>query len=142
MNNSLLKKLLVDLPIFHHLDDDEYRILAFIGKRFEYISGDELYAPFDASQDAILMTAGRALVRSEDLANSDIVARRGALINELSLFSEKQYAHSVQALEPISVVHFFRDDFMHLMQEYPEIGHKVQRNLAGRLAKFAQEVHV
>ena len=140
MNNSLLKKLLVDLPIFHHLDDDEYRILAFIGKRYDYTVEDDLFRAYEPSLDAILITAGRAMIRFEDVNKPDILARRGSLINELSLFSDKQYDYSIEAMEAISVVHFFREDFLHLMQEYPEIGHKIQRNIAARLGSFVSQV--
>lgn len=133
MNNNLLKKLLVNLPIFHHLDDDEYRILAFIGKRQEYNMEDELYLPYEPSEGAILISSGRVMIRFEDPERSDILVRRGTLMNEMSMFHSKQYPYHIEIMESIAVVHFQREDFMHLMEEYPEIAHKIQRNIAKRL---------
>lgn len=134
MSNSILKKLLSALPVFQNLSNDELRILAFIGKRQEHLSKEAIYAAYSESDGAILLSAGRAIIHYEADHKPDVVARRGMLMNELSLFMPKQYDYDISGLEMITIYYFDRQDFMHLMEEFPEIGQKIQANIARRLA--------
>lgn len=133
MSNNILKKLLSALPIFQNLSHDELRILAFIGKRYEHMTKDLIYEAFSESDGAILLSAGRAIIHYEASHKPDVVARRGMLMNELSLFSPKQYDYDISGLEMITIYHFDREDFLHLMEDFPEIGQKIQNNIAQRL---------
>lgn len=134
MSNSILRKLLSALPIFQNLSSDELRILAFIGKRHERVSKQAIYAAHSESDGAILLSAGRAILHYEADHKPDVVARRGMMMNELSLFSPKQYDYDISGLEMITIYLFGREDFMRLMEEFPEIGKKIQHNIAQRLA--------
>ncbi|PCI84579.1 MAG: hypothetical protein COB24_14625 [Hyphomicrobiales bacterium] len=134
MSNSILNKLLSALPIFHNLDYDELRILAFIGKRQEHKSNLPIYEAYSQSEGAILLSAGRAILHYKDRHRLDVAARRGMLMNELSLFMPKQYDYDISGLEMITTYHFGREDFIRLIEEFPEIGRKIQYNIAQRLA--------
>ncbi len=137
MNNSILRKLLSDLPLFLNLSDDEYRILAFIGRRQEFNAGDFLYDSSTEVDGASLLIAGRVKVVFEAMEKPDIVLRRGVMMNELSLFSARYPTYSLNAMEKVSIMHFSRDDFMNLMEQFPEIAHKLQQNIASRLGDFS-----
>lgn len=136
MSNQILKQLLAALPIFQHLSDEELRIVAFIGERQEHISQEVLYDAHNFSDEAILLSAGRLIIHYDAEHKRDIVAQRGMLINELSLFSTKQYDYEVVALEKVATYHFMRRDFMHLMEDFPEIGYKIQANIIDRFTPF------
>lgn len=142
MSNAFIKNLLADLSIFHNLSEEEYRILAFIGTRQRFNAHEYLYSANDYSQNTLLMVAGRAKFVFIDTNKKDVIAKRGDLLNELSLFSEKDYDFDIIALENITVLSFDRDDFLRLMEEFPEIGHKIQSNIALRLQKFSQALNV
>lgn len=134
MSNSILNKLLSVLPIFQNLSRDELRILAFIGKRQEHASKQPIYEAHNLSDGAILLSAGRAILHYEDDHKPDIVARRGMLMNELSLITPKQFDYDISGMEMITTYHFSREDFIRLIEEFPEIGQKIQHNIAQRLA--------
>ncbi len=132
MNNSILKSLLANLPIFEGLSDEEFRILAFIGKNRQVVANNVLYAVDDVSEGALLLVTGRVRLIFND-ARADVSARRGMLLNEGALFSTKQFDYSIQALEAINFVYFSHEEFAHLMEEFPEIGVKIQNNIVSRL---------
>ena len=137
MNNNVSKKLLIKLPIFQHLTDDEYRILAFVGKRQHLSEGETLYVANAVSDGAMLITAWRVKLIFED-GRPNIIAGRGMLLNELSLFSSKQYHYTIEAIDKITIMVFSRDEFMHLMAEFPEIGQKIQNNIIKRVSEVAE----
>lgn len=136
MSNQILIQLLGALPIFQHLSDEELRILAFIGERREHISQEVLYDARHISDEAILVSAGKMIIHYNTQHKRNIVAQRGTLTNELSLFSTKQYDYDVVALEKVTSYHFMRRDFMHLMEDFPEIAHKIQHNIIDRFTPF------
>lgn len=137
-NNSILKQLLMALPIFQNLSDDELGVLAMVGRRREHRPEELLYGADRLSDKAILISAGRCIIRHQADDKADIVARRGMLINELSLFTTKLYDHSAVAMEQMTAYHFACEDFMSLMENYPQIGRKIQNNMALRMAVASQ----
>lgn len=141
-NNSILKNLLTDLPIFNHLTDDEFRNLAFIGRRQEHEPEEILYGSNNICDGAILMSAGRAMVQFVGINRPSIWVRRGMLIHELSLFTDKIYQHNIIAMESITTYHFEREEFMQLMQDFPEIGQKIQGNIIEKMAGLGASVTV
>ncbi|MBL1419507.1 MAG: Crp/Fnr family transcriptional regulator [Alphaproteobacteria bacterium] len=134
MSISIVNKLLSALPVFSNLDYDELRILAFIGKRHEHKSNQPIYEAYSQSEGTILLSAGRAILHYKDSHRPDVVARRGMLMNELALFMPKQFDYDISGLEMITTYHFGREDFIRLIEEFPEIGKKIQYNIAQRLA--------
>lgn len=137
MNNSILIQLLTALPIFQNLSEQELSVLAMIGRRREHRPEELIYGADRLSDKAILISAGRCIIRHQAAGKADIVVRRGMLINELSLFTTKLYDHNVVAMEQVTAYHFPCEDFMKLMEDCPEIGRSIQNNMALRMLSYA-----
>lgn len=137
MNNSLIKNLLSALPIFDNLNDDEYRILAFIGKKRNFNARDTIYRAKDVGEGAILVLTGRIMVNFHNKDKKNIAARRGMMVNEMSLFVDKRYEYDLIALEEMSAMYFLLEDFTRLVDEFPEIAKKIQNNIANRMTNFS-----
>lgn len=126
------------LPVFYRLTEDEYGLLASIGRRAEHDAREIVYIADELCDGAMLMSAGRVVLRPVGVKKPQEWARRGMLIHQLSLFIKKKYQHDVIAMERITAYHFSRVEFMRLMEEHPEMSVKIQNNIALRTGEMGK----
>jgi CRP-like cAMP-binding protein len=129
------------IPIFSECDPVHLQLLAFSAARQSFDAGDLVLKQGFRGGAAFLVLNGRVDISTEE--NGKIgSAGPGAMLGEVAMIGDSNYAITARATEPLSAARIDRSLFMRLAQEYPEFGAAVFTALSRKLEHSIGELDV
>lgn len=125
-------------PIFRQLSPRQRQIV-LDHVRYETLqTGETLIREGDVQRGLHVLIDGRCEVVKETSSDGEqqlAVLDSGAIIGEVSFFSEAPHSASVRALEPCEAMRFSVADFADLKERHPEIAMQLVLNMGRLLAE-------
>lgn len=127
------------IPIFSECDPLHLQLIAFSAERESFEPGQSIIREGSMAEAAYLMLSGEATLTNA--AEGRIgTAGPGALLGEVAMIGERQYAISATAVESSTAARISRGLFMRVAREFPDFGAAVFRTLAARLDQSMREI--
>ena len=123
-----------DSYLTNGLSDDEVRKIEAISEVVEFSDLGEIIREFDEACNVFILVEGKARVTT---STGDLITRLqpGAIVGEIALFSREMRTASVLCDGDAKVVKINGEKLNALLDESPEIGVKVLRNVGSTLCK-------
>lgn len=140
----LLSRALASVPLFSDLDAEQLNAIADCLRRRSFDERDVIVHR-DAPGDALyIVTSGKVKVSVPGDEGETIVAlfSAGDFFGELSLFDGAARSADVIALEPTQVLMLPASDLWASIHKYPAISTAFLRELAGRVRRATEWMHV
>lgn len=133
--NSLKK-----VPLFDCLSDEALANLAVDVTYHTLEQGEVLFRRGDPGDSAYIICDGWVKIVIDGLKEEDelILAKvgPGEIVGEVALLDQQPRSASVIALTPVTCYRLEDDDFMQMLNDHPQVGLDMMRNLTARL-RFA-----
>ncbi len=128
--------LLRKIPIFAKIEPGKLKLLAFTSERISFDDGQTLFWQGDPSDAAYVIIAGGAdvLVNTPNGELSVAKLDQNALVGEIGIFLDLPRTATVRAIGGVETLRIEKRNFFRLIEEFPEMGAEVVRELAQRLA--------
>lgn len=136
---STLKKI----DLFNSLTDEMFLSL---GDKFQAVSlkaGQVLFNKGDQGDSLYLVQVGRLKVISTDAAGYEVILNQitdGDIVGEMALIDQQPRSAGVIAMTETTLLKLSSDDFLQIMQQHPEIGLMISRNLTQRLRNNTTQI--
>lgn len=127
---------LTKIPIFSKIDLSKLKLLAFTSERLTFDAGQDLFQQGDIGDAAYIIIDGEADVLIESHEGGEIpVARLGKdkLIGEIAILIDVPRTATVRAVTQLTTLVISKELFLRMLQEFPEMGIEILRELAKRL---------
>jgi CRP-like cAMP-binding protein len=132
-------EVLGQAPLFHLLDRDALRLLAFAADHRSMRAGDVLFRKGDRSDGGYVVARGAvALNATEDGSPADFVAGPGALIGQTALFARLARPATATAREPSSVLRITPSLMRRVLEEFPTAAAAIEQALSDELAQLTE----
>lgn len=134
-HNTCVRKV----PVFSSLDGEDLAHVASLIRHLEYRKGDTLFSEGDALNALVILNKGsvKAYRPTPDGREQILyVFSEGDFFGERNLFCGRTASYSVQALEPVKVCSFTREDFRALLNAHPDISIRIIEALEERIARM------
>ena len=139
---SLIKdvEILRGIPLFAKIDPAKLKLLAFTSERLQFMAGDDLCHQGEAGDAAYIILEGQAdvLVDSPGGAVKVATVGRNAIIGEISVLCDVPRTATVTAISDVETLKVSKDNFFHLVTQFPQVGVEVMHELASRLHHTTQ----
>nr|WP_272213580.1 Crp/Fnr family transcriptional regulator [Marinicella sp. W31]MDC2879538.1 Crp/Fnr family transcriptional regulator [Marinicella sp. W31] len=113
--------------LFSGFSDDQLRLIAFTVTRLSADQGDVLFEEDAESLGAYLVESGTLTLEAG--GRSAGIAGPGSLLAEAALISAIPHRVSAVAAEPCALLLIRRDQFLRLIEEYPDIAVEMDSRL-------------
>ena len=135
-------RLLREHAIFGELSEQDLKDLVIRSDLIVFAPGELMLQQGEASDSALLITAGEAEVTVDATPNPVQLGRStaGALIGEVGVFAGVPRTATVRAQTEVEALRIGRDDMLHIGGENPAFLRAVMRELGGRIAAFNQAI--
>jgi CRP-like cAMP-binding protein len=137
----MLSLRLQEMPVLSSLPQSDWEKVKdlFVEKHF----GKDEYIFFEGDPSAWIgvILEGRVKMIKHSEAGKDVVLdviSPGEMLGEVAAFNGNPCPATAQAMEPTVVASIYRDDFLHLLKQYPALALRVIEEL-GRRLREAQE---
>jgi CRP-like cAMP-binding protein len=133
-------EVLRSIPLFAKIEPAKLKLLAFTSERLSFMAGDELCREGDVGDAAYIILSGEAEVLVDTPRGPLAVATltRNDIIGEIAVLCDVPRTASVKALTDLETLKVSKDNFFHLMTQFPQIGIQVMSELAARLHHTTQ----
>jgi CRP-like cAMP-binding protein len=134
--------LLREHAIFGELSEQDLKDLVIRSDLIVFAPGELMLQQGEASDSALLITAGEAEVTVDATPNPVHLGRStsGALIGEVGVFAGVPRTATVRAQTEVQALRIGREDMLHIGGENPAFLRAVMRELGGRIAAFNQAI--
>jgi CRP/FNR family cyclic AMP-dependent transcriptional regulator len=139
VNSSILAKV----PIFSGLKQSDLDQLAQCSTRRWFKRGSVVVTEGDPADGLYVVVSGRIKVLLSDNEGKEVVLTvesRGACFGEIALLDEEPRSASVAALEKTELLIIYRDHFMDLLDNHPELARSLIRSLAYMVRRLTKHV--
>jgi CRP-like cAMP-binding protein len=135
-------RLLREHAIFGELSEQDLKDLVIRSDLLVFAPGELMLQQGEASDSALLITAGEAEVTVDATPNPVALGRptAGALIGEVGVFAGVPRTATVRAGTEVEALRIGRDDMLQIGGENPAFLRAVMRELGGRIAAFNQAI--
>ncbi|MBI1172463.1 cyclic nucleotide-binding domain-containing protein [bacterium] len=135
-------QILRQVPLLAGASPAHLKLLAFTSDRLRYEAGATLFRQGEAGDVAYIILSGTADVLVTSPRGEIRVAQVSApsLVGEISILCDVARTATVRAATPIEVLRVRKEEFLKLMQDFPDVALQVVRVLAGRLARTTAEL--
>ena len=129
-------------PLLATLDYECLKLLAMLGKRIDFIEGDQLMVQGEDDGCAYYLVSGTV----EVLHQRDDITRRidtfgpGAFIGGLALLGKSARLFTVQATEKTTALRLNREGFQKTIKQFPESLQKVSASLVTELLRWDRRI--
>ena len=113
--------------LFSGFSAEQLRLIAFTIARRTLGEGEILFAEDEPSEGAYLLERGHLAL--EAAGRSAGIAGPGSLLAEAALISPVPHRLSARASEPSELIAIRREQFLRLIEEYPDIGEEMEHRL-------------
>jgi CRP-like cAMP-binding protein len=124
-------QLLSQVPLFKGCSKDELKSLDRATTRADYAAGHVLCREGAVGRELIILLEGQAAVERDGVQIT--VLGPGDFIGEMSLLDGGPRSATVTALSPISTLILLPHEFWQVIDDVPQIAHKLLSALATRL---------
>jgi CRP-like cAMP-binding protein len=125
-------KVLADVPIFAGLSKKELGEIARLVTEVQYMPQEHLTHEGEIGREAMVILAGEGSVRRGGRKIAEVAT--GDVVGEMSLVSHRPRNATVRADTPMTALVMSTREFSSLMDEHPQVGLKILRTVADRLA--------
>lgn len=134
--------LLSKVSIFENIDPAKRKLLAFTSRKVDFSPGQILLRQRDVGDTAYIILAGEAEVVYEGKEGEIKIAKVGMndLIGEIAILIDTPRTATVRALTELSALEVSKDLFLQWVNNFPEIGIEVMRELAHRLVRTTAQL--
>ena len=136
-------ELLRKIPLFSTVEPGKLKLLAFSSDRKNYKDGQDLFKQGQAGDAAYVIVEGTAdvIVETDD-AGEVVVANLSSneFIGEISILCDVPRTATVRASGELQTLVIKKEHFLGLVQQIPDLGIEVMRELAARLSKTTAEL--
>jgi CRP-like cAMP-binding protein len=134
--------LLRKIPIFAKIDPAKLKLLAFTSERISFDEGQVLFNQGDTSDAAYVIIAGSADVLVDTVSGMISITHleRNALVGEIGILCDVPRTATVKALSELETLKIEKRNFFRLIEEFPQMGAEVVRELAARLAQTTADL--
>ena len=128
-------QLLRQVPMFAKVDAARLKLICFTSDRLVFSRGETLFEQGDTGDAAYLILSGEAEVEVETRNGPLHVADVGThkIIGEISVLCDVPRTATVRATSELVALRLDKEQFMHLVEAYPDVAVEILRDLAGRL---------
>ncbi|MCL6709252.1 cyclic nucleotide-binding domain-containing protein [Pseudomonas sp. R2.Fl] len=134
--------LLTAVPLFHGLDRDQLRLIAFGAEHRRVPAGEILFQERAPAESAYIVAGGQlelSKVGRDGTKQVEAIVGAGALLSELALATMVERKFTAVALEDTDVIRITRALFHRLIEEYPDMARTVENRIRDSLATLAQQ---
>ena len=118
--------------LFGGFGKEPLRLLAFSAERRFLDVGDVLFNRGDAAEGGLVIVSG-SLAISVGTDDPEMVVGEGALIGEVALLAQTARSSTAIAREPTEILVISRQNFLRMLEEFPDIAGRLQALFARRL---------
>ncbi len=125
------------VEILQGLNDSELATVVRRAKRMEYKAGGVIVREKAPGGMLHIIIEGSVEVKkkSEDMERTLAVLKEGEIFGEMSLFDGEPYSASVMARENTSTLSLYKNDFLDLATQHPDVAFKVTVNIINTLSE-------
>jgi CRP-like cAMP-binding protein len=125
-------------PLFHLLDRDALRLLAFASENRELEEGEVLFQAGERSDGGYVVSYGALVLEAQDGNAAPFVATPGSLIGQAALFATVERPATATAREASEVMRISPAVMRRMLREFPQSAAAMQDSLAGDLAELTE----
>ena len=126
-------------PLFHLLNRDALRLVAFAAEGRSLRAADVIFRKGDRSDGGYVVSRGAiALDADENSPSSTFIAGPGALIGQTALFAAIERPATATASEPSGVLRIPPALMRRVLEEFPEAALAIQDELTSELAGLTE----
>jgi len=131
-----------NVPIFRGIDPAKLRLLAFISERIQFQPGENLCVQGEQGDAAFVILDGDADVIVHTDAGDKTVASfsKNDIFGEIAVLCDVPRTATVRAASDMNVLTVSKENFLKLMQEFPDMSLEVMRVLAQRLEATTRDL--
>lgn len=132
--------LLLNVPFFEKLDEDQRRVLAAQSETVRLPAGQMVFSVGDPGDALFIVTRGRAEVFFKDSTGQRIILEevaRGAFFGEISLLDAGPRTASVVVTEDLEALRIDHNDLQALVRQYPMASLDILAAMGRRLRQTA-----
>ena len=135
-------KLLQTLPIFAGVPPAKLKLLAFTSDRVNYSAGEILFRQGDSGDAAYVILSGKADILVDSPTGQIKVAELdyNSIVGEIAILCDVSRTATVRAAAPMEALRISKEDFLKLLNDFPEIAIEIMRVLASRLSHVTSEL--
>ena len=126
-------KVLADVSLFAGLSKKELGEIARLVTEVQYMPQDHLTHEGEIGREAMVILAGKGSVRRGGRKIAEVST--GDVVGEMSLVNYRPRNATVKADTPMTALVMSTREFSSLMDEHPQVGLKILRTVADRLAE-------
>ncbi|AXS40011.1 Crp/Fnr family transcriptional regulator [Breoghania sp. L-A4] len=132
------------VPLFRGIDAGKLRLLAFISDRTQFHEGEHLCEQGDTGDSAYIILQGSADVVVATDRGERTVATIGAndIVGEIAILCDVPRTATLVAKTDLDVLTVSKENFLKLLEEFPEMALEVMRVLAQRLEKTTRDLAI
>lgn len=135
-------EILRRIPLFARMEPARLKLLAFTSRRLSFDAGQAVFHQGDAGDSAYIVVEGDAEVSIDSPGGPIVVATIGrhAIIGEIAILCDVPRTATVTAKTPLLTLRIDKETFFRLVNEFPQMGVEIMRELAQRLEKTNQQL--
>jgi CRP/FNR family transcriptional regulator, cyclic AMP receptor protein len=135
-------EVLRSIPLFAKIEPAKLKLLAFTSERLKFMDGDEVCRQGDVGDAAYIILEGQAdvLVDTPGGALKVATVGRNDIIGEIAILCDVPRTATVTASTDLTTLKVSKDNFFHLLAQFPQIGIEVMHELASRLHHTTQDL--
>ncbi|MCP4185584.1 MAG: cyclic nucleotide-binding domain-containing protein [Hyphomicrobiales bacterium] len=134
--------ILRKIPLFSGIDPVKLKLLAFASERVEYDTGQNLFRQGEVGDAAYVIVHGVAdiIVETKDGEIPVAEFKDNAFVGEIAILCDVPRTATVRAKTKLVVLKIKKEHFLGLINDFPELGIEVMRELASRLSNTTNEL--
>jgi len=125
--------ILAEVPLFAGLSKKELGEIARLVTEVHYQPGEHLAREGEMGREAMVILDGKGTVRRGGRKIADVSP--GDVVGEMSIVTRRPRTASVKADTPVTALVMSAREFSSLMDQQPQVGLKILRTVADRLAE-------
>ncbi len=129
-------EMLRRVPLFADVSPAKLKLLAFTSDRVNYESGQVLFNQGDQGDAAYVLLSGSADILISSPSGEIKVGSVGPndIVGEIAILCDVARTSTIKVTTPVAALRIWKDHFLKLLAEFPEIAIEIMRMLASRLS--------
>lgn len=135
-------EMLRRVPLFSKIAPPKLKLLAFASERLNCREGQNLFRQGDAGDAAYVILSGTAdvLVSTENGEMKVAEVEQNSLVGEIAILCDVSRTATVRATSRLEVLKISKENFLGLMNDFPDMAVEIMRVLADRLNHTTSEL--
>ena len=130
------------VPLFANVATKHLKLLALASSCVTYKSGQKLCIQGEEGDAAYILISGKADVTIDSGKGTTKVAdlKANDVVGELSILRDMPRSATVTAVTDVTTLQIGKQDFLNLLNEFPDVSIEISRTLAERLVTTTNEL--